>query len=96
MHFPERDLDAVTWEILHPPNRPHLRKPVPVMHLHEDERCSSGCPGLPRCRDWIIGSYNAGIAVAEVCGKRSRAFKLRLLRDDLEREFARRAPLEAP
>jgi hypothetical protein len=97
MHFPERDPDAVTWELLHPPTgRIRLQLPVPDMHQHEDGRCSDGCPGLPHCRDWIIGSYRVGEALARVMGDGDREFKIRIARDGLEREFALRKPLEAP
>lgn len=101
MRFMERDWDVVTWELLHPPTHmPRPPRPVPSMHQHEDERCCAsgmgGCPGLPHCRDWIIGSYNAGIALAEIIDNRLRAFELRIERDGLELDFARRKPLEAP
>jgi hypothetical protein len=51
---------------------------------------------LPHCRDWIIGSYRAGETLAEVQGDKQRAFEIRIQREDLGREFARRPPLAAP
>ena len=68
----------------------------PVAHQHEDDRCSElalgigGCPGLPHCRDWILGAYRACETMAEVCDDKSRAFEIRITREDLELEFARR------
>lgn len=99
LRFPDRDPSYV---LLYPPTRPHLSRPIPVMHQHEDERCSKhhlgigGCPGLPHCRDWIIGTYNAGITLAEVQNDKQRAFYLRIQRNKLTVEFARRKPLAAP
>lgn len=96
MRFPDRD---PTYAMLYPPSRPYLPRPVPAMHQHENERCSEehlgigGCPGLPHCRDWIIGAYNAGIALAEVTGDGLRAVELKRWRDGLQREFAGRIPL---
>ena len=74
----------------------------PMPHQHEDARCSrqvlgiGGCPGLPHCRDWILGAYRAGETLAEVTGDGLRAFELAEQRRELEREFARRRPLSAP
>ena len=99
LRFPDRDPGAITHELLYPPARPRLPRPIPVMHQHEDERCSAGhlgiggCPGLPHCRDWIVGSYNAGITLAEVTGDRKRALDLRIQRNKLVVEFARLATL---
>lgn len=95
MRFPDRDL---SYELLYPPTRPRLPRPIPVIHQHEDERCSEGhlgiggCPGLPHCRDWIIGTYNAGIVMADVQDDRRGALGLRIRRNGLVVEFARRAP----
>lgn len=53
---------------------------VPAIHQHEDDLCSpgagavAGCPGLPYCRDWIIGGYRAGETLAEICGDKLRWF----------------------
>lgn len=77
----------------------HGTRIVPAMHQHEDDRCSKpftgigGCPGLPHCRDWIIGCYRAGETIATVTGKRLRAWKLAEQRRELEREFERRPAL---
>lgn len=96
MMFPDFD---VSYEMMYPPSHPRVMRPIPALHKHEDERCSkehlgvSGCPGLPHCRDWIIGSYNAGIAIANVTGDEMRAFDLRIQRDGLEREFSLRKQL---
>ena len=92
----------MTYEILHPPSRPRLPYPIPALHQHEDERCSEehlgigGCPGLPHCRDWIIGTYNASITICEVTGDKQGAFTRRMERNKLVMEFARRKPLPEP
>lgn len=70
------------------------------MHQHEDELCSveagiGGCPGIPHCRDWIIGHHNVAISLAEMCGDGARAFEIRLRREWFERSFAGRKPLVA-
>ncbi len=74
---------------------------APVMHRHEDACCSAailgigGCPSLPHCRDWIVGAFRAGETMAEVTGDEAREFEIRLQREELVREFARRPALGA-
>lgn len=86
----------------YPPRIPFIVEPIPALHEHEDERCSlthlgiGGCPGLPHCRDWIVGAYNAGITMAEVMGDKRRAWKLSVQRDELAAEFAKRKTLADP
>ncbi len=99
LRFPDRSPDSITYELLHPPTRIRLPRPIPAVHQHEDERCSErylgigGCPGLPHCRDWIIGAYNAGITIAKVTDDHMRELELRIQRNKLAIEFARRQPL---
>lgn len=96
LRFPDRDPGNA---MLYPPRRPFVAQPIPVLHQHENDRCSKpylgigGCPGLPHCRDWIIGTYNAGITIAEATGDNHRAFELRLQCDSMERAFACLPPL---
>lgn len=102
MRFPDRSPEAITYELLHPPTRPRLSRPIPAMHQHEDELCSErhlgigGCPGLPHCRDWIVGTYRMRERLAKITGDGSLAFELRIRREELERWFAHRSPLSAP
>lgn len=101
--FLERDVGAMTFELMHQPARLRWRPPitVPTMHDHEDARCSEaflgigGCPGVPHCRDWIIGAYRVGETLARETGDGAREFELSFQRRALEREFSRRAPLSA-
>ncbi len=70
---------------------------VPVLHEHEDGWCavlSSGCPGLPHCRDWILGAYRIAERLATLRGDEARAFELQIQREGWEREFARRVPID--
>jgi hypothetical protein len=70
---------------------------VPVMHQHEDGWCASlcsGCPGLPHCRDWILGSYRFAESLATIRGDGARALEIQISREEREREFARRVPVE--
>lgn len=100
MRFPERSVDSMTYWLLHPPSRPCVvARAIPAMHQHEDERCgpafgTTGCPGLPHCRDWIIGCYRVGEYLCTVTGDHLGAFERRVVREELEREFARRQPLQ--
>lgn len=69
---------------------------IPVEHDHEDGWCgilALGCPGVPHCRDWILGAIQIAERLATARGDGVRAFELRIKREDWEREFARRAPL---
>ena len=101
MRFPERSIDSVTWELMHPPTeRPRLPVPIPAMHQHEDALCSqrfgvAGCPGIPHCRDWIIGHYDVAVSLANIRSDGLLAFELSLQRDWYQRMLDERKPLVA-
>lgn len=70
---------------------------VPAKHAHEDRRCAalSGCPGLPHCRDWILGDYSIAEKLASLRGDAQCAFEIRIQYEELKRAFALRRPLSA-
>lgn len=90
LRFPEYRVNLMIESRFRPPP-----PPVPALHQHEDDRCDArhlgigGCPGLPWCRDWIIGAHNIGITLAEATGNTQRAVEIRDQRDRLAREFQR-------